>query len=74
MGGGMLISTGTIYVLFSKSELQPWNSPQIPDIKNALESELKALKKEEDMYDKGETNNTKQNVISDASTDTNKKK
>lgn len=40
----MLISSGTIYVLFAKSELQWWNSPnQIKSKDGILEAELMSL-------------------------------
>lgn len=36
--------SGVAYILFSRSELEPWNNPDMP--KAELESEMKTLKKE----------------------------
>lgn len=47
----MLMVSGVAYILFSKSDLEPWNNPErmccSPE-KAALESELKPLKTEKE--------------------------
>lgn len=40
----ILIVCGVLYLFFSKSTLQPWNTPEGSDKKNANESELVTLK------------------------------
>ncbi|XP_063910758.1 sialin [Zophobas morio] len=45
----MLISTGILFVLFSKSELQPWNSPDKQSKQN--ESELMVMNNKDDKAD-----------------------
>lgn len=41
----MLMVSGVAYCLFSKSDLEPWNSPDTQN--NCLESELKSLKQQD---------------------------
>lgn len=63
MAAGMLITTGTLYVLFSNSDLQSWNTPEENDAQSALESELKVLKKGEEEAEEEDTSNNKTNIM-----------
>lgn len=65
IAAGMLISTGSLYVIFAKSELQSWNSPKLLDEKQALETEMKMLKKDEEDDEDGLSFKSAKDIISE---------